>query len=1006
LCLALLFILAQSKPAFAANFYSGTSPVNVPWPNGIVPYQFSNTLTVAEQQTYLNGLREWELAANVKFVPYTNQSRWILFGYDTNFLDYVAGGSYSPQLVMISSLSRAQVCHEMGHSFGFTHENIRPDATNFVLVLTNNITNELTNIYWFTIDPTSVTNGNYDYESVMHLGWDFDSTNPGILATQQPKPPNFPKYQYRMGNYCLSPGDRKALAYLYGPPAVPLSNVVTNTADAGFGSLRAALYYVTDHPGSVVTFHIPTSDPGYSNGVYNIHLTGMLPPLVSNGMVIDGSTQPGFAGKPLIVVDGSQILPETFTSDTGLLVYSASNQVRNISFTGFVWNGLTFEYPYATNNTVAGCWLGIDATGTNPAPNAYQGILVTSGSSDNTLGGTNTSARNVISGNSQYGIFITGSNTVGNIVEGNFIGTDPGGSIAVGNKLSGIYLGAATSGNLVGGTNAATRNVLSGNAQYGLWLSDTNTTANYIEGNYLGTDSTGSNAVPNAASGMFIGGGSSGNIIGGGNPDAGNLISGNVGYGIFMTNSAVNVIAGNYIGVNASGETALGNTFTGIGMFGLLESNYVGPNNVISGNPGYGIEMGGIGVLDNYIFGNYIGTDAAGTNGFDSPSTGIGAFNGTVGTIIGGTTAGMGNLISGNNGYGVYISDPSTSNNIVLGNLIGTDKTGTYVIPNAGFGVFVYNNTSSNLIGGTSTGARNVISGTTGYGYGIALAGANSNVVQGNYIGTDITGTSALPNGFAGVAVESGSIGNLIGGTQLGSGNNIAFNAYGVAVYQTNTVNNAIRGNSIHDDYSGGIVLDGFPGNHAGYEVGPDDWQNYPVITNAFGYANSTVVQGSLNSLANQTYFIDFYYNNIQGPYGYGEGEFYLGAVTVTTSGEGNAFFAYTNNIGNYSGKYLSATATAAAGDSSQFCLDVLATNKPSPSAQFDGPFQWAGNKFVFNLTCTTNFSYHIQAATNLAANPVSWVNLTNFMATNASLMFTDRTVTSYPARFYRVVSP
>ena len=78
-----------------------------------------------------------------------------------------------------------------------------------------------------------------------------------------------------MGNYCLSPGDRAALAYLYGPPVVPLTNVVTNTADAGPGSLRAAIYYATDHPGSVVKFNIPTGDPGYSNGVFNIHLTGI-----------------------------------------------------------------------------------------------------------------------------------------------------------------------------------------------------------------------------------------------------------------------------------------------------------------------------------------------------------------------------------------------------------------------------------------------------------------------------------------------------------------------------------------------------------------------------------------------------------------------------------------------------------------------------------------------------------------------------------------------------------
>ena len=241
-------------------------------------------------------MREWELAADVKFVPHTDQTRWILFDYNTNFLDFVATG-YSPQLITVSSLSRAQVCHEMGHSFGFTHENIRTDQTTYITVVTNNISDEPTNIFWFTIDPTSVAYSYYDFESVMHLGWDFASIQPGVLPTQQPKPAYSPRYQFRMGNFCLSPGDRAALAYLYGPPVVPLTNIVTTTADVGPGSLRAAMYYVTDHPGAMVKFNIPTSDPGYSNGVFNIHLTGYLPPLVTNGMVIDGSTQPGFAGQ-------------------------------------------------------------------------------------------------------------------------------------------------------------------------------------------------------------------------------------------------------------------------------------------------------------------------------------------------------------------------------------------------------------------------------------------------------------------------------------------------------------------------------------------------------------------------------------------------------------------------------------------------------------------------------------------------------------------------------------
>jgi hypothetical protein len=84
----------------------------------------------------------------------------------------------------------------------------------------------------------------------------------------------------------------------------------------------------------------------------------------------------------------------------------------------------------------------------------------------------------------------------------------------------------------------------------------------------------------------------------------------------------------------------------------------------------------------------------------------------------------------------------------------------------------------------------------------------------------------------------------------------------------------------------------------------------------------------------------------------------------------------------------------------------VLASNVPSPSAQFGTSFAWQTNGFIFNLTFQTNFSYHIQATTNLAANLIPWVNLTNFTATSSSLTFTDRTATSFRTRFYRVVSP
>jgi len=1014
------FWLPAAGPVLAGNFYTNTSPANVPWPGGIVPYAFTNSLSSAQTNTYLNGLREWQLAAGVQFVPHTNQTHWVLFTYNTNGFDNVSS-STNPQIVSVASLSRAQVCHEMGHSFGFTHENIRPDATNFIVVLTNHIAGA-TNLFWFTPDPGSVTNGPYDFESVMHLGWDFDSTNPGTAATQQPRPPYFPRYQFRMGNYCLSPGDRAALKFLYGPP-VPLTNVVTTTADFGSNSLRAALYYATDHPGSPVKFNIPTSDPGYSNGVFNIHLTGMLPPLAANGMVIDGSTQPGFAGKPLIVVDGSQILPETFTSDTGLLIYSASNQVKNICFTGFNWNGITLFYPDATNNTISGCWIGVNANGSNAAPNAFQGILIAAGASGNIIGGTNALSRNVISGNSQYGVLITDSNTIGNVVLGNYIGTDANGSNPVPNVLGGVFLVASASHNLIGGTNAGAGNVISGNPGSGILMRGSQVVNNTVQGNFIGTDATGMNPLPNTVAGVTIDTGSSSNLIGGIVAGARNVISGNIltyDYGVLVTGPGTsgNVVEGNYIGLGVDGLTAVPNYWGLVCADGstnnMLGGTMTGARNVISGNDDEGLRLTDPGTMANMVQGNFIGTDASGSNAVPNSFAGMTILNGATFNTIGGTTLTARNVISGNY-IGVAIGNAGTSGNVVQGNLVGIGVDGRTAVPNTFAGIVVSGGATDNFIGGTAPGAANFVSANLQYGVSLSDAGTSGNTVEGNFIGTDITGTNGLGNGTgsfygANVELQSGATSNFIGGTSPGAGNVIAFSSVkGVLLFDSATTNDAIRGNSIFGNTNLGIDLSnaGVILNDTGdADTGPNNLQNYPVITNAFGLGTATVVTGNLNSLANGAFFVDIYRNPAMDPSGYGQGRFYFGTVSVTTDGSGNAKFIFTNTTANYTGQSFSATATSAGGDTSEFGADLIATNLPIPSAQFTGSYQWLTNSFAFALTFQTNFGYRIQATTNLGANPVPWIDLTNFTPVISSLTFTDRMATNYRARFYRVVSP
>jgi titin len=721
-------------------------------------------------------------------------------------------------------------------------------------------------------------------------------------------------------------------------------------------------------------------------------------------MVIDGSTQPGFANQPVIVVDASQIIPETFTSDT-VLVYSSSNQLRNIAFTGFDWNGVTLLYPDATNNTISGCWFGVAFTGTNAAPNAYQGILIAAGASGNIIGGTNALQRNVISGNSQYGVFITDTNTVGNVVLGNDIGTDASGANALANGLSGIFVGNGSSGTVIGGTNAGARNILSGNSQYGVILTS-NTTGNVVLGNFIGTDFSGSNSIPNgfvvsnSYAGIGIFAGASGNLIGGTNAAARNIISGNTNVGVYLAGPGVsnNVIEGNYIGLNFAGTSALPSQGFGIYLIGGVSGNTVGgttpgARNVISGNHSYGLYISDPSTSNNFVFGNFIGPDATGTNAMGDGGIGVGILNSASGNFIGGVGAGTGNLISGSPGFSYGIATYGANNNTIQGNYVGTDLTGKNAFPNGFTGIALMFGSSGNLVGGAVPGAGNLISANGSYGVYIYAAGTTNNLVEGNIIGADITATNALGNGTANVALLGGATGNFIGGTSAGAGNVIAFAGNpGVALYDASTKNNSIRGNSIFSNGGKGIDLTG---------VG-NDLQSSPVITNAFGTGTNTVVQGKLSSTANTGFFIDVYRNIVAG----GQGQFYLGTVGVNTDGSGNASFAYTNTSDNYSGQAITATATAANGDSSEFSAAVTAGNVATPSAQFGTAMSWQNSGFVFNLTFITNFSYHVQATTNLSGSPIPWVNLTNFTAITSSLTFTDRAAAGFHTRFYRVTSP
>ena len=315
---------------------------------------------------------------------------------------------------------------------------------------------------------------------------------------------------------------------------------------------------------------------------------------------------------------------------------------------------------------------------------------------------------------------------------------------------------------------------------------------------------------------------------------------------------------------------------------------------------------------------------------------------------------------------------------------------------------------ASNLLGGTVAGAANVVSGNYYRGVFFDGAGTSGNLVQGNFIGTDRTGTNDLGN-YDNVEFQNNATGNIVGGITAGAGNVIAFaTGTGVAFYDPGTTNNSVRGNSISGSFYLGLDLngDGVTLNHAGFLAGPNNLQNFPVITDAFSSGGRTVVSGNLNSDASKNFWVDVYRNVAPNDSGYGEGQFYFGTVSVMTDGFGTASFSLTNNSGNFAGQYFTATATSAGGDTSEFSAAVQAVNQMVPSATFIGPYQFRSTGFAFTLTLQTNFAYRIQTATNLATTPVVWVDLTNFTANSSLLNFTDRTATNFPRRFYRVISP
>jgi hypothetical protein len=661
----------------------------------------------------------------------------------------------------------------------------------------------------------------------------------------------------------------------------------------------------------------------------------------------------------------------------------------------------------AGGNTVQGNFIGTDITGKYALPDDETSQLWNSAVSINTSGnliggassldthGNLAGLGNLISANDGYGVGLWGVSN--DEVEGNFIGTDVTGTHSLGNAVNGVLVSGTS--NTIGGTTAGTRNVISGNARDGVRIDSSGTAGNVVAGNYIGTNAAGTAALPNQI-GVLISGGSTGNTVGGTAAGARNVISGNAGDGVRIDGSGTvgNWVAGNYIGTDATGTAPVGNSGSGVELVSYAAGNLVGGTSAGAGNVLSGNSVGariGDGALGNTLEGNRIGTDAQGSAALGNSTFGIVVQGAGANNVIGGTDPGAGNVSSANGITNLWIV--VSSGTLVQGNFFGTDASGTAPLGSVRYGITIQDG-SANTIGGTTPAARNVIAGTR-VGLMVDGPGSTGNLVQGNSIGLNAAGTAAL----AGVFIWFSASHNTIGGTAAGAGNVITLNqGAGVVVTGAASTGNAIRGNSIHDNGGLGIDLgnDGVtPNTPGGPHTGPNDLQNFPVLAAAQAGATASV-RGTLNGQANTPFALDFYASPSADPSGYGQGQYYLGNTTVDTDASGNASFAGDFSAANLpggavpAGWVISATATNAAvgtpqyGDTSEFSADVpaqalaVAAGGPYSSPEGSGVTFTASaspSTTVYPLTYTWTVNGHTVPGDNGGASPtltLTWTQL------------------------------
>ncbi len=607
-------------------------------------------------------------------------------------------------------------------------------------------------------------------------------------------------------------------------------------------------------------------------GVQTIFVTGGGLPFITDPVIIDGTSQPGFdygTNRPIIEIDASGAgRNEIGQFAAGIEITGGNSVVKGLVINGAPQDGILLRN--GGENTISGnligSFLASDLADVSGVFGNANGIAVRN-SANNQIGGVTGAERNVISGNRYSGIVISDSGSTGNQVQGNWIGTEVTGQLALGNGLQGVLITAPVgqqnyaSGSLIGGAGPGEGNVISGNKEGVVIVRGE---SNVIQGNLIGTTPDGTGRLGNVLNGIQII--DSRWAVIGGQGLAGNVISANGLNGISITggNATGTRVENNRIGTDITGLDRLGNAQDGvfIGQFTVdpstnpitppvtgapFQNTIGGPSaqlkNIISSNLRDGVHLEG-GARDNKIEGNYIGLAFDGDTPLPNLGDGVAILDSPNNTV-GGTVVQSGglfprNVISSNGGHGVHIIGTGATQNVVIGNYIGLDWTGEFPRGN-GAGVYIDIGASDNIvgstvetIGGTTFDDRNVISGNA---YGVVLVGSSNSLV-GNLIGTDFSGLVPVGNRLGGVNAI-GSF-NVIGGAGLGMGNVISGNlGFGVRLGSPGT-GNTVLGNFIGTDKTGfvrlgnaadGVLIDNASGNTVGGPATPLGFEPGNVIS-------------------------------------------------------------------------------------------------------------------------------------------------------------------------------